>query len=131
MAQSKDDNNRGRRTFLWLYRINHNSKYSRSALAVAIELTAYVNRTTLDAYPGAKTIGDNIHLSERSVLRAVRELEAGGDLRVEWGSQGRGHPNHYFPILPDEKTGKTTPVFEDVKPASVTPKTGKTTPENQ
>jgi hypothetical protein len=128
-----DDDKRGRRTFLWLYRINRNSKYLKIDLAVAAEITAHVNKTTHAAYPGAKTIANNIHASVRSVLRSIRRLEAGGDLRVEWGAQGRGHPNHYYPILPildDEKSGTATPVLDDVKVASVTRKVASVTPKS-
>jgi hypothetical protein len=122
-----DDERRGHRTFLWFYRINNNPKYQRVDLSVAVRLTEFVNKKTGDAYPSAKTLGSSIDISERSVLRSIRRLEEGGDLGVEWGAAGRGHSNRYWPILPvldDEKTGKTTPVLDDGKPASGTEKTG-------
>ena len=130
---TKDDEQRGRRTFLWFYRINNNPRYKHVDLAVAVRLTQFINKKTGDAYPSAKTIGEPIGLSERSVLRSVRRLAEGGDVGVEWGAQGRGRSNRYWPILPvldDEKTGTTMPVSEDVKPAFRARKTGRALPEN-
>jgi hypothetical protein len=118
----EEQSERATRTFQWFYRINTNPKYLKVDLAVAVQLTKYVNRKTGDTYVGAKRLSDNIGVSVRSVLRSVRRLQEGGDLGVEWGAPGRGHSNRYWPILPlfdEEKSGTVVPVFDHVKVASV------------
>jgi hypothetical protein len=53
-------------------------------------------------WPGCKTLGDAIGKSKATVINLVRLMAAHGDLRVEWGSQGSGHSNHYWMTLKPE-----------------------------
>jgi hypothetical protein len=108
-----------RKTFTFLHQVNHNPELPASDLAVCLELSRYFNEDDQDgrAFPGCKTIGDAIRLSETTVIRSVRRLEKHGHIRVIWGTQGRGHPNQYWMIVKPAPTQ----VLEPEKPAPVTP----------
>ena len=126
--------------FRFLHRINHNRRYLAIDLKVALQLTVHFNEDEGGlARVGAKFIADAIGMSERSVIRSVQRMADAGDLRVVWGTRGRGHPNHYWMVdKPAEKTCTAMPVLAAqkpasdarLKPASVANKTGTATPEN-
>jgi hypothetical protein len=116
------------KTFTFLHQVNHNPELPSSDLAVCLELSCYFNEDDQDgrAWPGCKTIGDAIGLSETTVIRSVRRLEKHGHIRVIWGTQGRGHPNQYWMIVKPApaqvlEPEKPAPV-QGRKPASVTRK---------
>src|SRR5262252_4209056 len=53
-----------------------------------------------EAWPGYQTIADATGVSKRTVIRMVRLLVAGGYLKVERGSAGRGQSNRYWMTAP-------------------------------
>jgi hypothetical protein len=121
-----------RQTFAWLNQMKARVRdgfYPPTAFMIAYELaTQHFNEECGGAaWPGCKTLGDAIGKSEATVIGLIRRMEAGGDLRVEWGSQGRGHSNRYWMVLKPqpaevlraEKTSKPTagkPQFSARKP---------------
>ena len=94
-----------RETFVWLHQVSRGAIASKgrgamAALPVALQLTTHFNEEEGGrAWPSYKTIGAAIGLPEQTVFDAVRWLHKNGDLRVEWGKRGRGHPNHYRMIV--------------------------------
>jgi hypothetical protein len=120
------------KVFRWLHQVNADPELPASAAKVAIRLSPDFNEGWGGkAWSAFKTMGDDISLSERHVIRAIRALEARGHLRVQWGKQGRGHSSQYWmlerePDLFDDEKPAPAPVFEQnktgisgtVKPAS-------------
>jgi Helix-turn-helix domain len=120
------------KVFRWLHQVNADAKLPASAAKVAIRLTPDFNEERGGmAWSAFKTMANDIGLSERHVIRAIRALEARGHLRVQWGKQGRGHSSQYWmldrePDLFDDLKPAPAPVFEQektgisgtVKPAS-------------
>jgi hypothetical protein len=108
------------KTFSFLHQVNRSPRLKKIDVAVCLELTVYFRESDQDgrAWPGCKTIADAIGVSETTVIRSVRRIEAEGHLRVVWGCRGRGHPNQYWMVL------KPAPVkvSEAGKPASATPR---------
>jgi hypothetical protein len=94
-------------TFEWLHGVNEDPGLQPCDLKVALALTKHFNedRDGGAAWPSYKTIADEIGMSEHSVIRSVRRLSARGHLRVEWGQQGRGHPNRYWMAAPGALNG--------------------------
>lgn len=108
-----------RATFTWLHQINGDAALSGNDVKVALRLTWHFNEDDDGgrAFPAYKTIAEEIGLSEHSVIRSVRRLHERGHLRVEWGQQGRGHPNQYWKIVKPA----SVQVSKAAKPASVKP----------
>ena len=105
------------RTFAWLRQINR-GKYLAIDVKVAVELTEYFTEKDQGgrAYPGYKTIGDAIGVSEQTAIRSIDRLRNGGDLYVIPGKPGRGYPNQYWMILKDApKTSAVKEVLESQK----------------
>jgi Helix-turn-helix domain len=104
-------------TFAWLHGVNEDPDLQACDLKVALALTKHFNegREGGAAWPSYKTIAAEIGLSEATVIRSVRRLSALGHLRVEWGQQGRGHPNRYWMGIPEKPS--RVEVSEAVKPA--------------
>src|SRR5262245_33109795 len=96
-----------RQAFAWLEQMKRRIKeraYPATAFLIAHELVCakkgYFNEEHGGAaWPSCKTLADAIGKSEATVISMVHRMEAGGDLRVEWGSRGSGHSNRYFMIL--------------------------------
>ena len=90
-----------RKTFTFLHQVNQNPELLASDVAVCLELSRYFDEDDQDgrAFPACKTIGEPIGLSEHTVIRSMRRVEAHGHLRVIWGTQGKGHPNQYWMIV--------------------------------
>jgi hypothetical protein len=107
--------------FRWLKQVNADPELPASAAKVAIRLSPDFNEQRGGmAWSAFKTMGDDISLSERHVIRAIRALEARGHLRVKWGKQGRGHSSQYWmlerqPDLFDDKKPAPAPVFQQNK----------------
>jgi hypothetical protein len=78
--------------------------YPATAFLLAFQLaTKHFNEECDGAgWPGCGKLGESIGKSKATVINLVRLMEAHGDLRVEWGSQGSGHSNHYWMILKPE-----------------------------
>ena len=77
------------KVFRWLHQVNEDVELPASAAKVAIRLSRDFNEEQGGkAWSACKTMGDDIGLSERHVIRAIRALEARGHLRVQWGKQG-------------------------------------------
>jgi hypothetical protein len=88
------------KTFAFLHGVNTNTKLRASDLKVAMAWTWYFNEEEGgQARVGCKTVGDRIGLSESTVVRSLHRLEAHGHIRVVWGKQGRGHPNHVWMVV--------------------------------
>jgi hypothetical protein len=117
------------KTFAWLRQINR-GRYLAVDVRIALELTQYFNEKDQGgrAYPGYKTIGDRIGVSEQTVIRSIERMRAQGDLYVIPGKPGRGHPNQYWMTL---KTSTAKEVFEGQrKPPSGPKKTSTAMEEN-
>lgn len=98
--------------FRWLKQVNADPELPASAAKVAIRLSPDFNEGLGGkAWSAFKTMGEDISLSERHVIRAIRALEARGHLRVQWGKQGRGHSSQYWMLE------REPDLFDDLKPA--------------
>jgi hypothetical protein len=88
------------KTFTFLHQVNTDSELPASDMKVAMAFTWYFNEDEGgQARVGCGTIGKRIGLSETTVVRSLHRLEARGHIRVVWGKQGRGHPNHVWMLL--------------------------------
>jgi len=100
------------KVFRWLHQVNEDVELPASAAKVAIRLSRDFNEEQGGkAWSACKMMGDDIGLSERHVIRAIRALEARGHLRVQWGKQGRGHSSQYWML------DREPDLFDDIKPA--------------
>lgn len=90
--------------FKWLYQINQDADLLPVDVKVAVQLTWHFREADEEgrAYPGYRCIADAIKVSKPTVIRSVQSLHKHGYLRIEWGHQGRGHPNQYWLTLKDE-----------------------------
>ena len=101
--------------FAWLRLLKTDRDFT--ALAVGVQMLDHFNESEGGrARAGCKFIGDKIGVEESTVVRAVHRMHERGRLHVEWGKQGRGHPNQYWMIV---EPGKPAPaqVSEPPKPA--------------
>jgi hypothetical protein len=107
--------------FRWLDQVLVDPELPASAFKVAYRIGDDFNDVQQDgrAWEGCKEIARAIGMSEKTVITMVRRLNARGHLRVEWGKQGRGHPNNYWMILKPA----STQVSDQIKPASTPNKT--------
>jgi hypothetical protein len=118
-----------RQRFLWLnHQVLPDPDLPASAFKVAYRIGDGFNDQQSDgrAWESCKEIGNAIAMSEKTVITMVRRLHARGHLRVEWGQQGRGHPNNYWMI----SKPASAQVSDEIKPAS-TPRKPAPTQENQ
>jgi hypothetical protein len=119
-----------KKVFDWLRQVRRDKRVHKFDVCIALELTDYFNEDAKDgrAWPSYRTIGDAIHVPEKSVRRAIERLVAHGHLYVVSGRQGRGHSNQYIMKLkPVEGTG-----FSPEKPVEGTSfKNRSRTPENR
>jgi hypothetical protein len=90
-----------KKVFDWLHQVNRNKGMHKFDAAVALELTDYFNEDAENgrAWPSYRTIGNAIHVPEKSVRRSIERLIALGHLHVVKGRQGRGYSNQYWMIL--------------------------------
>src|ERR1700687_4423584 len=106
-----------RQRFAWLdYQVLPDPELPASAKLVCYRISDGFNDRDSDgrAWESCENIGAAVGMSEKTVITMVRRLHACGHLRVEWGKQGRGHPNHYWMILKPA----SAQVFDEIKPAS-------------
>jgi DNA-binding PadR family transcriptional regulator len=75
-------------------------KLDSTAKLVALVLSTFM-RGRGYARPGRERLGKGASLSVRSVERALRRLEAGGWLEVDWSDGGRRWTNAYQALLPE------------------------------
>ena len=100
-------------TFAWLRWLKGDR--DPMALAVGVQLTEHFNEKEGGcAWAGCGYMANELGVAESTVIRAVHRMHARGRLRVEWGKQGRGHPNRYWMIVkpaPSQvsDTGKPAP----------------------
>jgi hypothetical protein len=105
-----------RQRFAWLDQVLIDRELPASAFKVAYRIGDGFNDVQHDgkAWESCKEIGNAIAMSEKTVITMVRRLHARGHLRVEWGQQGRGHPNNYWMIIKPASAR----VSDEIKPAS-------------
>jgi len=90
-----------RRVFAWLAEIKTDRRMRPATFLVAYEIGQHFNaKYGGEAWPGYQTIADATGVSKRTVIRMVRLLVAGGYLKVERGSAGRGQSNRYWMTAP-------------------------------
>lgn len=126
-----------RKTFLWLYQVNHDPDLPLACTNVALELTVYFteNDDGGRAFPGYQRIAEAIGVAHSTVERSIKLMHDRGHLRVLWGSRGSRHSNQYWMILKTPPAGvldqiKTPPagVSDDIKTPPVGVLTGEETP---
>ena len=89
-----------RQVFAWLHQVNGDHELPASAAKVAIYLSSCFNEEEGGmAWPPTEKISKTIGKVRSVVMDALRQLEARGHLRAEWGKQGQGHSGHYWMIL--------------------------------
>jgi hypothetical protein len=88
-------------------------KLGRMAIRVGARLGMYLNCTHGQCDPGYPTIADALGVSERSVIRAVAELEARGWIEVDRADGKINNKFRLFMIEPDSVNGVTTAVTPD------------------
>jgi hypothetical protein len=106
-----------RQRFAWLDQVLIDRELPASAFKVAYRIGDGFNDVQHDgkAWESCKEIGNAIAMSEKTVITMVRRLHARGHLRVEWGQQGRGHPNNYWMIIKPA----SAQVSDEIKSASM------------
>ena len=85
----------------WLLQLIGDSKLSAGTLRVAVAISFHMNRKKGGlAWPGMARLARLTHLTTRTVIRATKQLEARGHLRVIRSRAGdkRGL-NRYMPVL--------------------------------
>jgi hypothetical protein len=81
--------------FIWLNQINSDrGMITATAFRLAFTIGQYINRGTLEAWPGQDTLAGIIGVTERTVRNALAELVARGHLDVTPG-HGPENPNRY------------------------------------
>jgi hypothetical protein len=89
-----------RMVFAWLRQIKGDHDLPASAALLALELIDRFNRKQDGiGWAGCDTLGKAIGMSQSRIVRLMHLLEDRGHIRVEWGTQGRGHSSRYWMIL--------------------------------
>ena len=109
-----------RRKFCWLEQVaadNDLAAQAPPAMRVAVRLASHLNEETFLAYPGYRTIANDLGLKKHeTVIGAISALEARGHLVVaEKGRSGRGKSNKYRPIIKDEEKVRCDGPFKPEK----------------
>lgn len=109
-----------------MHQVKADTAIPAGTFKVAFQLTAYWFWDNPIAYRSCQTVAEAVGVSEATVIRALHLLHDRGHLNVQWGTQGRGHPNRYSMILKPApvqvlKDGKPAPA-QVRKPASVSRK---------
>jgi hypothetical protein len=91
--KSKRGDSFTRDMFTWLNQVNADS-VSATAFRLTYAIGQFINRGTLEAWPGQPTLAGIIGVTERTVRNAVAELVANGHLEVTPG-HGPKNPNRY------------------------------------
>jgi hypothetical protein len=87
-----------RMTFAWLRLLKGDRDLT--ALAVGVQLIEHFNeKEGGQARVGCQYIARELGLTPSTVVRALHRLADRGRLRIEWGSQGRGHVNHCWMVI--------------------------------
>ena len=87
-----------RMTFAWLRLLKGDRDLT--ALAVGVQLIEHFNeKEGGQARVGCQFIARELGLTSSTVVRAFHRLADRGRLRIEWGSQGRGHVNHCWMVI--------------------------------
>jgi DNA-binding transcriptional MocR family regulator len=94
----------------WQRQVNGDSKLHASTVKVALALSLYFNRKRGgEAWPEINTLATATAISRSTVLRAIKELEAGGHIRVvrSKAANGKQAVNRYVPTIKplDSKPG--------------------------
>src|SRR5262249_26733537 len=91
-------------------------------LRVGLAIRWHINRDSREAFPGINTIAKKVGISRSTVLRAIKELEDGGDLRITRDAKrARGtRVNRYIPLLKASAAELTPPSVIAVTPPSTT-----------
>jgi len=85
-------------TFAWLRLLK--GDHDTTALAVGVQLTEHFNEAEGGvARAGCKFMADALGMAESTVVRALHRMHARGRIRVQWGTPGRGHPNHIWMVV--------------------------------
>jgi Helix-turn-helix domain len=94
----------------WIRQFNRDRNLSDGAIRAALAITLYINRKSFDAFPGLESLMEDTGMSRSTVIRAVKQLEAAGHLKVRRTrtSGGKNGVNHYAPILISGVTHDTT-----------------------
>lgn len=111
---------------LWQYQIaTHRDAqgrpYSGNTLRVGLAICWHINHRDLKAFPGINTIAKKVLVSPRTDIRAVKELERGGDLKVERDTKRRTstRANRYAPLLsPPSAKAMSPPTDRAMSPPS-------------
>lgn len=82
-----------RHEFEWLAQVASDASLTATSVRLAIVMLSYFNRETREARPAVATLAVNLQVSERSVQRAIAELEQ-RHLQVTSGG-GRRRANRY------------------------------------
>jgi DNA-binding Lrp family transcriptional regulator len=75
--------------------------YPGNTLRVGLAICWHINRDSREAFPGINTIAKKVGISRSTVLRTIKDLEDGGDLRIRRDAKRRGgtRANRYIPFL--------------------------------
>jgi hypothetical protein len=113
MGNSRQTSEFKRQRFLWLDQVLIDPELPASAFKVAYRISDGFNDQQSDgrAWESCESIAAATGMSKTHVIRMVKCLHASGHLRVEWGQQGRGHPNQYWLIL----KGASTHLSDEIK----------------
>jgi hypothetical protein len=119
--------------FAWIDQVilDHNMPVLARLVAVRIGME-YLNPTSGDAWPSQVTLAAELGVTVRAIQKSLDVLVGAGHLHREV-PLGRGHNNHYRPILRTENTNAGSPI-SDIKDeqgfAIKSPKTRTAKPEN-
>jgi len=84
---------------------NYKGNVGETALHVLLRI-AFEIRDNGYAFPGTQYLAEKIHVSRKTVQRAINELKEAGAIQVTSG-RFAGHKNHYVLTIPDAPQGGT------------------------
>jgi Helix-turn-helix domain len=108
---------------LWQRQIASDNNLTASARLFGVAISWHLNQHTLEAWPSLNTIAVLTAMSNRTVIRGIKELETHKHLRIlRTRTGGKNDVNHYIPLLRAAAASVTdvTRVLSPVSPDTVT-----------
>jgi len=86
--------------------LRRNGKLSATARLVGLEIFSCINRVNGQAYPSEQTIASRLGIADKTVKRAIAQLQTAGYIKVT----RRGRNNVYSPSFIDQIGDKKAPI---------------------
>jgi hypothetical protein len=88
----------------WLDQVAADPSLPPAAHRIAILIAGrHLNRKLGKAWPGVETLAANLSIKAPNTIRtALKAMEAGGHMFVEWSTGGKNQTNHFYPLVAGE-----------------------------